>query len=158
MAPIAPQPAMPSPATSCCQAVSICCGFCANPATRRAIFFAAHGLKLVLFFWFDWLAPSRLRLEGPSSGEAQLANCPGCCPPPSKDALGMRTPRLTPCLCSLNALPSHPSLPLSNRGDANDQPRRQAAHPNVSSSQIAPVRGRFSMQRRLCATIHLVVM
>ena len=84
MALIAPQPAMPSPATSCCQAVSICCGFCAKPAARRAIFFAAHGLKLVLFLWFDWREPARLRLDGPSSGEAQLANALDAALPPRK--------------------------------------------------------------------------
>lgn len=29
--------------------------------------------------------------------------------PLSKDAVGIMTPRLPPCICSLNALPSRPS-------------------------------------------------
>lgn len=48
------------------------------------IFCRSRFEKLVLFFWFDWLAPSRLRLKGPSSGEAQLANALDAALPPRK--------------------------------------------------------------------------
>ena len=55
-----------------------------KPSRSACHFFAAHGLKLVLFLWFDWREPARLRLDGPSSGEAQLANALDAALPPRK--------------------------------------------------------------------------